>query len=143
MRRFGCCYVRRVANAEFDFFWHLWNYVWVDTRIQADINRYTVVWLQGSSRSILDFVHFCLTVFGFLLVLKNFLYRFSIICVFWILRKFTLNVNKYLEIELDFTNNHSKIFSKIFKFFPYIPKILFKIHFKSPINIIQDLSKIP
>ncbi len=46
-----------------------------------------------------------------------------------------LNALNYLEIELNYTNNNSEIFSKILL---NILKIVFKIYFKFPVNFIQE-----
>ncbi len=76
---------------------------------------------------------------------NNFLYP-SCICVFSNFEKIFLksaqNFNKLYWNIIYFIIINAKFSQKYSKFFPNIPKILFEIYFKFPINLIQDLSKI-
>ncbi len=81
------------------------------------------------------YLKFCQTYLKFL---KNILYLFSI-CIFSNLKKILIN---YLEIGLILLIINPKFSQKVSKFFPNIPKILFKIYFKFLINFILDLYKI-
>ncbi len=77
---------------------------------------------------------------------ENFLQPFSINRIFLkfdkIFMKSTQNINKLYWNLINFVIIIAKFSQKFSKFFPNIPKILFKIYFKFHTNFIQNLSKI-
>ncbi len=77
---------------------------------------------------------------------KNFLSPFCIIRIFGSEKSFlksTQDFNKLYWNWINFIIINAKFFQKLSNFFPNILKILFKIYFKFPTNVIQNLSKIP